>query len=185
MGDEVKHVQLRLDVDAYDILKSEATIAGLTPASLLKKIALAITATKSTANYEISDFNFQDNSEKLNVKVSLELKEKLQREAARNGWSLSKESRFRLASSLTNAPAFYPDEVAELRRARNAVDVVGRNLHYIISKKQMLTINDDEFLQDVHRLNENIEALKKQVDTLTTAGINRSNFRKRGGRDGR
>jgi hypothetical protein len=37
MGDEVKHVQLRLDVDAYDILKSEATIAGLTPASLLKK----------------------------------------------------------------------------------------------------------------------------------------------------
>ena len=112
MGDEVKHVQLRLDVDAYDILKSEAIIAGLTPASLLKKIALAITATKSTANYEISDFNFQDNSEKLNVKVSMELKEKLQREAARNGWSLSKESRFRLASSLTNAPAFYPDEVA-------------------------------------------------------------------------
>ncbi|GFV90239.1 uncharacterized protein TNCV_4379541 [Trichonephila clavipes] len=80
-----------------------------------------------------------DNSEKLNIKVSQELKEKLQGEAIKNGWSLSKESRFRLASSLSSDPALYPDEVAELRRARNAVDVVGRNLHYIISKKQMLT----------------------------------------------
>lgn len=185
MGEEVKHLQLRLDIAAYEILKSEAAIAGLTPASLLKKIALAIITNKSSTNYAVSDFDFQDNTEKLNVKVSQELKEKLQSEAAKNGWSLSKESRFRLASSLTNAPAFYPDEVAELRRARNAVDVVGRNLHYIISKKQMLTINDDGLLQDVRRLNENIDALKKQVDTLTTAGINRSNFRKRGGKDGR
>ncbi|SOD79938.1 hypothetical protein SAMN06272783_5004 [Serratia sp. JKS296] len=185
MKDESKKIQIRLDRNDDEILKLEAAKAGLTPASLLKKIAMTIITNNEGFSYEAKDFDFADNSEKLNIKVSQELKEKLQGEAIKNGWSLSKESRFRLASSLSSDPALYPDEVAELRRARNAVDVVGRNLHYIISKKQVLTINDDGFLEDVHRLNDNIEALKAQVDKLTTLGINRSNYRKRGARNGR
>lgn len=185
MKDESKKVQIRLDQEADAILKSEAAKSGLTPASLLKKIAMTIITNNESYRYDTKDFDFIDNSEKLNIKVSMELKEKLKKEAAKNGWSLSKESRFRLASSLSSEPALYPDEVSELRRARNAVDVVGRNLHYIISKKQILTINDEGFLEDVKRLNDNIDALKSQIDNLTTLGINRSNYRKRGARNGR
>ncbi|MBB1585120.1 MULTISPECIES: DNA distortion polypeptide 1 [Serratia] len=185
MKEESRKIQIRLEPNDDAIFRKESTKAGLTPASLLKKIAMTIIANNNGAGYTVNDFNFTDNTEKLNVKVSCELKEKLQRAAEKNGWSLSKESRFRLASSLIDDPALYPDEVAELRRARNAVDIVGRNLHYIISKKQILTINDADFLEDVQRLNENIEALKSQVDRLTTLGINRSNYRKRGSHNGR
>ncbi len=70
MGDEVKHVQLRLDVDAYDILKSEATIAGLTPASLLKKSHWLLQQPKAPLIMELATSIFRITRRSLMLKLA-------------------------------------------------------------------------------------------------------------------
>ncbi|WP_039906874.1 hypothetical protein [Candidatus Regiella insecticola] len=62
--------------------------------------------------------------------------------------------------------------------------IVSEEVYYIIVQKQMLTINDKNFHDDVKRLTLLIEQLKNSLEDLTTFSINRKNFRSRGKVDG-
>lgn len=178
-----RKIQIRITDDDFLTLEKKSTSLGLKPASLLKKIAVSI-INGNTVSDKIKPYYSTCYNKKLSTKLNDELSKALKKEAAKNGWSLSKEMQFRLASSLVDDPSFYPDEVKELRAARNAIDMLGRNLHYIIVQKQMLTINDKNFHDDVKRLTLLIEQLKNSLEDLTTFSINRKNFRSRGKVDG-
>ncbi|MEA9445854.1 TraY domain-containing protein (plasmid) [Candidatus Fukatsuia symbiotica] len=89
----------------------------------MKKIALSIIH-GNTVSDEIKPYYSTLYDKKLSTKLNDELSEALKKEATKNGWSLSKEMRFRLASSLIGDPSFYPDEVKKIRATRNSIDVL-------------------------------------------------------------
>lgn len=179
MEKKVKLLGIRLSEDEFNKLAEKASLLDLKPASFMKRLVLSIIHGKKPTS-TISPVYSTNYDKPRSVNLNEDLINELKKHADSNGWSLSKEIRFRLSSSLSESPSFYPDEVKELRLARNAVDVVGRNLHHIIVRKELLMINDEGFHQDVRRLNQNIEALKNQVTELTRLSVNRRNQRTRG-----
>lgn len=178
METKIKHLGIRLNEDEFNKLTEKAELLNIKPASFLKRLVLSIIHGKKTTS-TISPVYSTNYDKPTTVNLNEELIKELKSHADSNGWSLSKEIRFRLSASLAEVPAFYPDEVKELRLARNAVDVVGRNLHHIIVRKQLLMINDEGFHEDVIRLTKNIEALQNQVTELTRLSVNRRNLRTR------
>ena len=104
-------------------------------------------------------------------------------QALKNGWSESKEIRFRLNQTISNEPVLLDREIAELRGARNAVDRIGQNVFYIIAKRQLLEVNDPAFWDDIKKLNQSIDDVKKLVNKITLARqnvINVKSARKQG-----
>lgn len=104
-------------------------------------------------------------SEKFTFLFTVEQKQALVTAAKSHGWTLSREVRHRLQMTLDNKMDFYDQELRVLNGARNAVDVVGRNLNYIIVRDSAQILDKSGFKEDVDRLQHNIASLKAELES--------------------
>ena len=57
---------------------------------------------------------------------------KIEKASIRHGWTISRECRFRIQTTLDNNLDFYDQELLMLNRCRNVVDKIGRNFHLLL-----------------------------------------------------
>lgn len=84
-----RKIQIRITDDDFLTLEKKSTSLGLKPASLLKKIAVSI-INGNTVSDKIKPYYSTCYNKKLSTKLNDELSEALKKEAAKNGWFLSK-----------------------------------------------------------------------------------------------
>lgn len=104
-------------------------------------------------------------TEKFTFLFTAAQKEALTKAAKSHGWNLSREVRHRLQMTLDNKMDFYDQELRVLNGARNAVDVVGRNLNFIIVRDNAQIVDKSGFKEDVDSLQKNIVSLKAELES--------------------
>ncbi|EIZ8651516.1 DNA distortion polypeptide 1 domain protein [Escherichia coli] len=88
----------------------------------------------------------------------------IERAANRHGWTLSRECRYRIQTTLENELDFFDQELLMMNRCRNSIDKIGRNFHYIIVNDQTRVLDKDGFYHDAERLTTEIFNLKNQFE---------------------
>lgn len=168
----MKMICFRMKDDNYKKLSTVIkNITDKTPAKFFADLAnKIISENKNYANH--SDDDGTDLNHVKQVRLSTSMMNFIKDQAKRNGWSESKEIRFRLNQTISNEPVLLDHEIAELRGARNAVDRIGQNVFYIIAKRQQLEINDPAFWDDIKKLNKTIDDVKKLVNKITLSRQN-------------
>ncbi len=107
----------------------------LTVAKGMKLLANALLKSKAVSK----DINtFFDNNDFIKTTMYLTGKQRadIERAANRHGWTLSRECRYRIQTTLENELDFFDQELLMMNRCRNSIDKIGRNFHYIIVNDQ-------------------------------------------------
>ncbi|HIB9793471.1 TPA: DNA distortion polypeptide 1 [Escherichia coli] len=164
----MKKVQFRIEESQHDdLLDCLKTLypdePGLTVAKGMKLLASALLKSKVKNNDgdKVSDDIYF-------IKTTLYLTGKqrkdIEKAANRHGWTLSRECRFRIQTTLENGLDFFDQELLVMNRCRNSIDKIGRNFHYIIVNDNARVLDKDGFYQDAERLSTEIMTLKSEFE---------------------
>ncbi|EAN7010353.1 hypothetical protein RN228_004661 [Escherichia coli] len=180
----MKYVSFRVSNDDYEkLFTAIKDVSNKTPAKFFADLAKNIISKNTGFDKSRVDDDGTDLNHVKQVRLSTAMMSVIKEQALKNGWSESKEIRFRLNQTISNEPVLLDREIAELRGARNAVDRIGQNIFYIIAKRQLLEVNDPAFWDDIKKLNQSIDDVKKLVNKITLARqnvINVKSARKQG-----
>jgi hypothetical protein len=97
----------------------------------------------------------------------------LEAAAKKHEWSISREIRFRIQTTLSNKLDFYDNELFAFRQAKNDINKLGINLHFILQKDEGKILDKEGFKQDVTRLQNEIAELKKSLEKYIALGRGR------------
>lgn len=164
----MKKIQFRLEEKQHDdLMDCLKTIypdePGLTVAKGMKLLASALLKSKASDEVKVpvqDDIHFT----KTTVYLTVGQRDKIESCARKHGWTLSRECRYRIQTTLENELDFFDQELLMMNRCRNAIDKVGRNFHYIILNDKSRVLDKDGFYQDAQRLNAEIVSLKNEFE---------------------
>jgi hypothetical protein len=169
VGGFMKQINFRLEEKQHDNLLECLKVIypdepGLTVAKGMKLLASALLKSKVT---EDDNDNFMPDTNdfiKTTMYLTMKQRNKIEKAAKRHGWTLSRECRYRIQTTLDNELDFFDQELLMMNRCRNAIDKVGRNFHYIILNDQARVLDKDGFYQDAEKLETEIINLKSEFE---------------------
>ncbi|MFU8521338.1 DNA distortion polypeptide 1 [Escherichia coli] len=164
----MKKIQFRVEDEDHDYLlvclKSiYPDEPNLTVAKGMKLLASALLKSKDK-KIEESIIDDNDDFIKTTLYLTATQRSKIEKASIRHGWTISRECRFRIQTTLDNNLDFYDQELLMLNRCRNVVDKIGRNFHYIIVNNQSMLLEKDDFYQDAQKLTFEMRSLKEQFE---------------------
>lgn len=171
-----KNVCFRMDETVHNRADLKAKELGVTVSSLAKKFVYSIANNDLESNETTSD----EKTDRLFFSLTSDEKETMKQYASKNGWSLSKEARFRVVSSMSATSKVLPDELKKIRGLRTAIDAVGRNIRHMMFQSKKIEINDPEFLKEIQTLNSYMEMAVKKIDELQDSTVDRWSFNRKG-----
>ncbi|HDW2136952.1 TPA: DNA distortion polypeptide 1 [Yersinia enterocolitica] len=165
----MKKVQFRVEDEDHDYLlvclKSiYPDEPNLTVAKGMKLLASALLKSKSKETEENINYD-NDDFIKTTLYLTAKQRNSIEKASVRHGWTISRECRFRIQTTLDNNLDFYDQELLMLNRCRNSVDKIGRNFHYIIVNNQSMLLEKDDFYQDAEQLSFEMKNLKNQFES--------------------
>ncbi|MDE4648274.1 DNA distortion polypeptide 1, partial [Klebsiella quasipneumoniae] len=127
---------------------------------------LLASALLKSKDKKIEESIIDDNDDfiKTTLYLTATQRSKIEKASIRHGWTISRECRFRIQTTLDNNLDFYDQELLMLNRCRNVVDKIGRNFHYIIVNNQSMLLEKDDFYQDAQKLTFEMRSLKEQFE---------------------
>lgn len=178
----MKQVNFRLSDEDYNILKEKlpCTVPAYF-AFAAKKILDKIKGENGNAvdnsmtDAKFLDVDYDDEYQNNIMKTCLTDSQKSALEAAakKHGWSLSREIRFRIQATLSNKMDFYDNELFEFRQAKNSINKLGINLHFILQKDNGRILDKEGFRQDINGLQNEIAELKRKLEKYIELGRGR------------
>ncbi|RMR11221.1 hypothetical protein ALP90_200239 [Pseudomonas amygdali pv. ulmi] len=170
-----KKVCFRISQEAHERAVAKVKKSGTTISALAKLFVLRIAEEDSSA-----EFYLNKNNERLRFSLSTEEKEAIAQQAQLNDWSMSRECRFRIISSLSASSKLLPDEIKKIRGLRAAIDMVGRNIRHMMFQSKKLEVNDAGFLKEIETLNSYMAMAIKKIDDLQEVTVDRWGFNRKG-----
>lgn len=171
-----KNVCFRMDETVHNRAALKAKELGVTVSSLAKKFVYSIANNDLERNETTND----EKTDRLYFSLSFDEKETIKKNALTHGWSLSKEARFRVVSSMSSTSKVLPDELKKIRGLRTAIDAVGRNIRHMMFQSKKIEINDPDFMKEIQTLNSYMEMAVKKIDELQEASVDRWSFNRKG-----
>lgn len=164
----MKKVQFRVEDEDHDylLLCLKSIYPDEPNLTVAKGMKLLASALLKSNNNKAKEKNSIDNEDfiKTTLYLTAKQRDKIEKASVRHGWTLSRECRFRIQTTLDNNLDFYDQELLMLNRCRNTIDKIGRNFHYIIVSNQAMLIDKDDFYQDAERLTFEMRNLKEQFE---------------------
>lgn len=158
----MRNISFRIDDADFEALTA---VLPCKPGSYFKTMAYGILNGKEKPKTIEVDYRDEFLDNVVQTCLTTSQKSALEAAAKRHGWNLSRELRFRIQRTLSGKLDFFDHELRVLNGARNAVDVVGRNLHYIIIRDNAQVIDKSGFKSDVARLENSVADLKKELES--------------------
>ncbi|RKT89334.1 hypothetical protein BJ925_0311 [Rahnella aquatilis] len=164
----MKKIQFRLEDYQHDeLLKCMKVIypdePGLTVAKGMKLLASALIKNK-VKDVELNTVKDNDNFTKTTMYLTLKQRNEIENCAKRHGWTLSRECRYRIQTTLNNELDFFDQELLVMNRCRNSIDKIGRNFHYIIVNDDARVLDKNSFFQDAEKLKAEMLSLKNEFE---------------------
>ncbi|EJM8065765.1 DNA distortion polypeptide 1 [Escherichia coli] len=164
----MKQIKFRLD-DAkhHDLLICLKFLypdePSLTVSKGMKLLASALLKSQKTNQIQ-NDYVDENNFIKTTLYLTGKQRADIENAANRHGWTLSRECRYRIQTTLNNRLDFFDQELLMMNRCRNTIDKIGRNFHYIIVNDQTRVLDKDGFYQDAEQLTNEIKNLKREFE---------------------
>lgn len=108
---------------------------------------------KEEKSYEEKINKYEKREIKSRVPFTVSEATLLREYALSNGWSLSKEIRYRVISSLSRKPKLNKEELETIRAVRASINVLGANINRLVRNSECIS-------------NENIEICKNLIELL-------------------
>lgn len=176
MKPKVKNVCFTLDEQIHPLVAAKAAELGLTVSAMAKALVSRI---KTSDTCETLIENTQQNDKRIKIAVALEEKKSIANHAQKNNWSMSRECRFRIVSSMSATSKLLPEELQKIKGLRSAIDTVGRNIRHMMFNKK-LEVNDPSCMAEIKKLNDLTAHAIKKIIELETAATDRWGFNRRG-----
>ncbi|EFB70453.1 hypothetical protein [Providencia rustigianii] len=84
--------------------------------------------------------------------------------AKKHGWSLSREMRFRLQTTLSNEMDFFDQELQEMKLCRNHIKRIGLNINMILLRDEGRVLDKEGMRQDMKVLTEQLNELESKFN---------------------
>ncbi|EOT2070593.1 DNA distortion polypeptide 1, partial [Proteus mirabilis] len=84
--------------------------------------------------------------------------------AKKHGWSLSREMRFRLQTTLSNEMDFFDQELQEMKLCRNHIKRIGLNINMILRRDEGRILDKEGMRQDMQALTEQLNELENKFN---------------------
>ncbi len=84
--------------------------------------------------------------------------------AKKHGWSLSREMRFRLQTTLSNEMDFFDQELQEMKLCRNHIKRIGLNINMILRRDEGRVLDKEGMRQDMQALTEQLNELENKFN---------------------
>jgi hypothetical protein len=168
----MKQVKFRLDDGDYTLLKQKlpCTVPSYFKSvaeDFIKKVNSGVTVNGWKLDSLIVNYNEEEQKNLLGVYVTDSQKNAIQTAAKKHGWSVSREIRHRLQTTLSNRLDVFDEELMEFRKARNDINKLAINMHFILQKDEGRIIDKNNFMDDVKQLQQQIADLKSQFERYT------------------
>lgn len=165
----MKQINFRVTSEDYNILKEKlpctvpayfAQVAG----EFIKKVNAGVSVNGWQLDSLIVNYNDEEQNYKLNVYVTGSQKNAIETAAKKHGWSVSREIRHRLQTTLSNRLEMFDEELLEFRKARNDLNKLAINMHFILKKDDGKILDKNGFIDDVHNLQQKVDQLQARLD---------------------
>jgi len=98
------------------------------------------------------------------IYLTKEQKDALLTLAQKHGWSLSREMRFRLQTTLSNEMDFFDQELQEMKLCRNHIKRIGLNINMILRRDEGQVLDKEGMRQDMQALTEQLNELENKFN---------------------
>ena len=178
--EKLKEIRVRLTESVSGLLQAKAQEFRIPLSSYINFVL--------TSESQTEERSFQEAIGKLDKKevesrVYFTLSEAnlLKEYALSNGWSLSKEIRYRVISSLAKKPKPSGEELKAIYRVRSSINVLGANLNRLLRNREMLSEDNALVCRELTLL---IKELQDKINYLERCSCSRFKLKSIGGRDG-
>lgn len=165
----MKQIKFRLNDEDYTILKEKlpCTVPAYFKSvaeDFIKKVNAGVSVNGWQLDSLIVNYNDEDQNNILRTCVTDSQKNAIESAAKKHGWSISREIRHRLQTTLSNRLDMFDEELLAFRKTKNSINKLGTNLHFILKNDNGKILDKNGFMDDVTNLQKEIERLKKQLD---------------------
>lgn len=157
----MRHISFRISDDDYKKLVSNIPCK---PTSYFKSIAAEVV--NGNVKVDLSALNKTDTHTNKTAQTCLSESqiEVLRDSANKHGWSLSREIRFRLQTTIGNKIDFYDQELMEITKCRNEIKKIGLNINLILRVNRGILSDSDGFSEDVNQLMQRVKDLEGRLN---------------------
>ncbi|HAF2404737.1 TPA: hypothetical protein G8N69_004839 [Salmonella enterica] len=165
----MRNVCFRLSDNDYNILKEKlpCTVPAYFKSvaeDFIKKVNAGVSVNGWQLDSLIVNYNNEEQNNVLKTYVTDSQKNAIEKAAKKHGWSISREIRHRLQTTLSNRLDMFDEELLAFRKTKNSINKLGTNLHFILKNDNGKILDKNGFMDDVTNLQKEIEQLKKQLD---------------------
>ena len=171
MKNKDKIVKFRVNDTLLNLLKEEAKLRQMSMSSYIN-FRLNSSIKKSKILFDELINKFEKKEVEIRLLFTLSEINLLKEYAAVNEWSLAKEARYRIVSSIAKKPKFNREELKAIYTVRSAINVLGANINRLIRDSKPLTADNIIVCQNLIEL---INELKNKISYLEKC--NHSNFK--------
>lgn len=169
-----KQILFRLDEKTYALATEKTEELGLTVSAMAK-----VLITRMASGRDLKCMPLESNDERMRFSLSAAEKTAIAGYAQLNNWSMSRECRFRIISSLSAKSKLLPDELQKIKGLRSAIDAVGRNIRHMMFNKK-LVVNDPACMEEIEKLNQYMAVAINKIKELEATTADRWQFNLRG-----
>ncbi|OSK15970.1 hypothetical protein EAMG_05288 [Escherichia coli M056] len=165
----MRNVCFRISDEDYTLLKEKlpCTVPAYFKSvaeDFIKKVNAGVSVNGWQLDSLIVNYNDEEQKNILRTCVTDSQKNAIECAAKKHGWSISREIRHRLQTTLSNRLDMFDEELLEFRKARNDLNKLAINMHFILKKDDGKIIDKNGFMDDVIALQQKVEQLQGRLD---------------------
>lgn len=167
----MKQIKFRLNDDEYELYhKKVKENLNITLPSFYKIMGNAILNKSENIKDSLSEHSISIGEEsdytdkRAFIYLTNEQKEALLILANKHGWSLSREMRFRLQTTLSNEMDFFDQELQEMKLCRNHIKRIGLNINMILRRDEGRVLDKEGMRHDMQALTEQLNELENKFN---------------------
>lgn len=161
---QVKQIRVRIEENLTNALKEEGRKHKMSVSSYMNFLLNSLVQ-KKEVSFEEKINKYERREIKSNVYFTKSEMELLRQHAISNDWSLPKEIRYRIVSSLAKKPKLNQEELKAIYSVRSSLNVLGANINRLIRNDQIIADHNivicKELLELTKELTQKIGYLEK------------------------
>ncbi|MGI4852369.1 MAG: hypothetical protein ACRYGR_10590 [Janthinobacterium lividum] len=166
-----KIIKVRVNESLFDLLQKEARSVQMSLSGYVNFI-LTSSLKKYPITFDEKVGKVEKKDTRIRVCLTASETDLLQEHATQNDWSLTKEVRYRIVSSLAQKPKLTQEELKAIHAIKSSINVLGTNINRLVREGRSLSDHNINICQELMTL---MTELKDKISYLEKCGS--SNFK--------
>ena len=176
-----KIIKVRVCESLFHLLQKEAGSAQMSLSGYVNFI-LTSSLKKHPITFDEKVGKVEKKDTRIRVCLTASETALLEQHATQNDWSLTKEVRYRIVSSLAQKPKLTQEELKTIHAVKSSINVLGTNINRLVREGRSLSDNNINICRELMTL---MADLKDKINYLEKCGSSNFKLKAKGGLNGR